>query len=162
MYNEDKIRTSKKVLKNQIELIKKAGSESKIYGANQHLFDLDSNDFGSGGGELSCAGLIAYVLNCDLLSIGDFACLVTFNAAGISWDAGAFTAQVVGPWLVNPRDVAGKCYYTCQVVDVGEGMVHFSLFSKKHGSLYGTFIGDTEGAELADMHGHGNLSVILK
>ena len=42
---------------------------------------------------------------------------------------------------------------------MGEGVVSFSLFNEHHGTLYGTFVGDTEGADVADISGSGTLSV---
>jgi len=37
--------------------------------------------------------------------------------------------------------------------------VSLSLFNEHHGTLYGTFVGITEGLDLADMSGKGTLSV---
>lgn len=142
----------------QIEKIKDAPAGSRIVKANQHLLgSLDS--FGVGAGELSCAGFIYYAIDCSLAVVGANSCVVSFNASGVSWDIGAFTSQVVGAFLVNPSTIAGDCYFTCIDVDVGEGGVSFSLFSSDGGTLYGTFAGDTEGADVADISGSGTLSV---
>jgi len=154
-------RTAKIVLKEQIGRIKDAPSDSLIVKANQHLFDgnLDAGGFGVGAGLLTCAGAIYYVLDCTLAVTGTYSCAVSFNAHGVSWDIGAFTAPVAGTFLVNPAEIAGACYFILVAADVAEGAVSFSLFSEHHGTLYGTFVGITEGLDLADMSGKGTLSV---
>ena len=149
---------AEQALANQIEKIRQAPADSKIAKANQHLLD-STQSFGIGIGELSCAGVLYYVIDCSLLVAGTYSCAVSFNASGVSWDIGAFTSQVAGAFLVNPKTVAGSCHFTCVVVDVGEGVVSFSLFSVEDGTLYGTFVGDTEGADVADISGSGTLSV---
>ena len=144
------------VLADQIKKIMQAPADSAVVKANQHLLDLDG--FGVAAGELSCAGVLYYALDCTLVVVGSDPSVVSFNATGFSWDIGAFTAQVVGTWLVDPHTVAGKCYFTCVDVDVGEGGVVLTLYSE-HGKLYGTFAGDTEGVDVADISGTGALSV---
>ena len=158
--NVDREKLAQTALKAQIKKIKQAPPDSQIVKANQHLLesDAESINFGIGVGELSCAGVIFYGLDCSLLVAGTYACTVSFNATGVSWDIGAFTSQVAGAFLVNPKNIAGACKFTCIDADVIEGGVVFSLFSKD-GTLYGTFIGDTEGADVADISGSGTLSV---
>lgn len=147
---------AEQVLADQIGKIMEAPADSAVVKANLHLLDPDG--FGVAVGELSLAGVLWYALDCTLVVKGSSTCVVSFNATGFSWDVGAFTSQVVGTWLVDPCTTGGKCHFTCVVVDVGEGVVTFSLFSD-HGKLYGTFVGDTEGADVADIHGTGTLSV---
>jgi len=147
---------AEQVLADQIGKIMEAPADSAVVKANLHLLDPDG--FGVAVGELSLAGVLWYALDCTLVVKGSSTCVVSFNATGFSWDVGAFTSQVVGTWLVDPCTTGGKCHFTCVVVDVGEGVVTFSLFSE-HGKLYGTFVGDTEGADVADIHGTGTLSV---
>jgi len=140
----------------QTKKIMAAPADSQVVKANQHLLDL--GDFGVGAGLLSCAGALYYVLDCTLAVTGTYACAVSFNASGFSWDFGAFTAPVAGTFLVNPNTIAGKCRFTCIAVDVGEGMATFTLFGTD-GELYGTFVGLTEGGDVADISGTGTLSV---
>ena len=143
------------VANKQLGMLKAAAQLGK---ANEHLLDGKAGGFGIGAGELSCAGVIYYALNCSLVVAGTYSCAVTFNASGVSWDIGAFTSQVAGAFLVNPKDIAGKCHFTCVVADVGEGIATLTLHSDS-GTLYGIFVGDTEGADAADMSGSGTLTV---
>jgi len=161
MKNKDLVSRAKIALNKQIKLIKTAPCESEISKNNQHLLgdaDVSSSGFGVGAGELSCAGFFYYALDCSLLVAGTYSCAVSFNATGVSFDVGAFTSQIVGTFLVNPKDIAGGCHFTCIVADVAEGIATLSLYST-NGGLYGVFVGDTEGADLADMAGSGTLSV---
>ena len=151
------VKMAEQALAEQIERIMATPAGSDVAKANQHLLAL-GDGFGVGAGLLSCAGALYYVLDCTLAVAGTYGCAVSFDASGFSWDFGAFTAPVAGTFLVNPKTVAGKCHFTCVAVDVGEGMVTFSLFST-HGKLYGTFVGVTEGADMADINGTGTLSV---
>ena len=151
------------VLAEQIEKILQTPADSDVAKANHHLLEYrgtepNADGFGMAAGELSCVGVFFYALDCTLIVTGSQSCAVTFNAIGFSWDVGAFTAQVVGTWLVDPKTVAGKCHFTCVVVDVGEGAVSLTLYSE-HGQLYGTFAGDTEGGDIADISGTGTLTV---
>ena len=159
--NEDILKLAHTQLAIQIAKIKAAPAGSAIAKANTHLNGVDaaSISFGVGAGELSCAGAIIYVLDCSLAVVGTYSCVLSFNSTGLSWDLGAFTAQVAGAFLVNPNDIAGECYFICVDADVGEGLVSFSLFGTEGGTFYGTFIGDTEGIDVADMSGTGTLSV---
>jgi|TARA_Y100000310_G_scaffold238245_1_gene241603 hypothetical protein len=119
----------------------------------------------------SLVGRLGAVLDCTLAvamsrqcaDAASDSCVVSFNVSGkgggLPMNIGAFTSQVVGTFLVNPKNVAGECYFVCADVDIGGGGVSLSLSSKLHGTLYGTFVGDTEGFDVLDMSGNGILSV---
>jgi len=114
--------------------------------------------FGIGAGALACGGVGVYALDFPFVVTGSSTAAANFAAAGISWDFGAFIAEIAGALLVDPHSIAGKCHFHLVVVDAVEvDMCTLTLSNKKGGTVYGIFTGLAQGADAADISGDGKI-----
>lgn len=150
---------NKRELQKYIDTIKSAPKGSEIIEANKHLLEGASSTW-PGAGELSVYGFIWWKAYCEL-AITNLSNVktVTFSTSGTGVMVGAFTSQLFGSFIVDPSTIPnGECHYSIAAADVGEGGCVL-IISSTSGTLYGTFVGDTEGIAVVATSGTGKLVV---
>lgn len=142
------------------EQLSKLPKESVLYKANKGFIENDDRDFGIGCGVMEIAGCVVYEIGVTIF-LGNLksASFIEFADLNIGLDFDFSAVELMGHFLIDPKDMAGKCYYKIIGIDVDAGVCELRLYSKKHGTHYGTFTGISEGIGAIDVSGKATIAV---